>query len=69
MISLMRAMAFTGGDWVIYILIACSVLTLAVIVERAIVIARERKEFEKVKIVFDLLLKIVVGHHAGNGDD
>ncbi len=44
MIALMRALAFTGGDWVIYILIACSVLTVAVIVERAIVLSRERKE-------------------------
>jgi biopolymer transport protein ExbB len=31
----------SGGDWVIFILILCSVLTLAVIVERWIVVRRE----------------------------
>ena len=53
MIGLMRAMAFTGGDWVIYVLLLCSVLTLAVIVERAVVLSKERKEFEKVKTIFE----------------
>src|SRR5438309_1898750 len=43
-IALMRALAFTGGDWVIYILILCSVITLAVIVERAVILSKEQKE-------------------------
>lgn len=53
MIGLMRTMAFTGGDWVIYILIACSVWTVAVIVERAIVFSKEQKEIPKVKAIFE----------------
>jgi biopolymer transport protein ExbB len=52
MIAIMRAMAFTGGNWVIYILIVCSVLTIAVIVERALVLSRERKESSLVKEIF-----------------
>ncbi len=52
MIGMMRALAFTGGDWVIYILLLCSVLTVAVIVERAVLLSREKKDVEKAKEVF-----------------
>jgi len=34
-------MALTGGDWVVYGLIACSILSLGVIIERFIVLRRE----------------------------
>src|SRR3989338_4131136 len=52
MIGAMKALAFTGGGWGIYILIICSVLTVAIIVERAVLFSRERKEVEKVKRAF-----------------
>ena len=52
----MKALAFTGGDWVIYILIACSVLTVAVIVERAVVLSREKKGAPGVRKIFDEIL-------------
>jgi biopolymer transport protein ExbB len=39
----MKALAFTGGDWVIYILILCSILTVAIIVERFVIFSREKK--------------------------
>ena len=50
---MMRALAFTGGDWVIYILILCSILTIAVIVERAVLLSRERKEVDRIKGIFE----------------
>lgn len=43
MITLFKAFALTGGEWVIYVLLACSVLALAAMVERAIIIFREKK--------------------------
>ena len=39
----LRRLALTGGDWVIYLLLACSVLALAIIIERAVVLMRELK--------------------------
>lgn len=52
MIGLLRALALTGGEWVIYILIAASVLAVAIMIERGIVLSRERKDFEKVRDLF-----------------
>lgn len=52
MIALLRAFALTGGEWVIYILILASVLSVAVIIERAIVLKRERKDLNQVKELF-----------------
>ncbi|MBI3013173.1 MAG: MotA/TolQ/ExbB proton channel family protein [Elusimicrobia bacterium] len=49
MIDLLKEMALTGGEWVIYILIVCSVAAVAVMIERGIILYRERKEMEKVK--------------------
>ena len=37
----LRRLALTGGDWVIYLLLLCSVVALAVIVDRVIVLRRE----------------------------
>jgi biopolymer transport protein ExbB len=39
----LRVLALSGGEWVIWLLLASSVLTVAVIVERALVQSRERK--------------------------
>lgn len=43
---LLHALVGTGGAWVIYLLILASVFTLAVIVERGLVLIRERKFFQ-----------------------
>jgi len=40
-LKFLTGLAMTGGDWVIYLLLLCSVAALAVIVERAIVLRRE----------------------------
>jgi biopolymer transport protein ExbB len=40
----------SGGGWVIWLLMLASVLTLAVIVERAIVLRRERRAFDGVRV-------------------
>ena len=42
----LKKLALTGGDWVIYGLLLCSVAALAVIIERAIVLHRERRQLE-----------------------
>lgn len=39
-LDLIRAFAGTGGDWVIHVLIACSILALGVVVERVMVLRR-----------------------------
>lgn len=39
----LRVLALSGGDWVIWLLLLSSVLTVAVIVERVLVHSRERK--------------------------
>jgi biopolymer transport protein ExbB/TolQ len=40
-LKFLTALALTGGDWVIYLLLLCSVVALAVIIERAILLRRE----------------------------
>lgn len=52
MITLLKAMALTGGEWVIYLLILCSILAVAVIVERALILKREKKEMKSVRTLF-----------------
>lgn len=52
MIGLLRAFALTGGEWVIYILIAASVLSVAVMIERGLVLSKERKLLNQVKPLF-----------------
>ena len=49
MLTLLRAMALGGGEWVIYLLIICSILTVAILIEKFIILRRERKENEKIK--------------------
>ena len=53
MIGAMKALAFTGGDWVIYILVLCSILTVAIIVERSVLFSREKKEILALKDAFE----------------
>jgi biopolymer transport protein ExbB len=45
----LRGLALTGGDWVIYILLLCSVVAVAVIIERAIILKREYRELEDLR--------------------
>jgi biopolymer transport protein ExbB len=52
MIALIKAFAFAGGEWVIYLLIACSMLAVAVMIERGVVMAREKKILLLVKGIF-----------------
>ncbi|MBI5239652.1 MAG: MotA/TolQ/ExbB proton channel family protein [Elusimicrobia bacterium] len=40
-LKFLTSLALTGGDWVIYLLLICSVVSVAVIVERAILLRRE----------------------------
>ncbi|OGR95404.1 MAG: hypothetical protein A2902_07350 [Elusimicrobia bacterium RIFCSPLOWO2_01_FULL_64_13] len=45
-LGMLRAMALTGGEWVIYVLILCSVAAIAIMIERGIVFSRERKDLK-----------------------
>lgn len=47
--ALLGLLVHSGGGWVIWLLVLASVLTLAVIVERAIVQRRDRRAFEGVR--------------------
>ncbi|MDD5628595.1 MAG: MotA/TolQ/ExbB proton channel family protein [Elusimicrobia bacterium] len=40
-LKFLTTLALTGGDWVIYLLLLCSVVAVAVIVERVILLRRE----------------------------
>ena len=40
--GLIKAFAMSGGDWVIHILILCSILSIGVIIERAVVFRRRK---------------------------
>ncbi len=48
-LGLLKALALTGGDWVIYGLLACSVLAVAVIIERGLLLRRETQDFEALR--------------------
>lgn len=53
MITLLKTFALTGGEWVIYILILCSVVAIAVMIERAIILFKEQKQLKIVKELFE----------------
>ena len=53
MISLLKGLALLGGEWVIYLLVFCSVLSIAIMIERYFILNEERKEMKKVKKVFE----------------
>ncbi|TPW19761.1 MAG: MotA/TolQ/ExbB proton channel family protein [Elusimicrobia bacterium] len=42
-LDFLRVLALTGGDWVVYALLAASVVALAVILERGVVLTRETR--------------------------
>lgn len=44
--GIIRALALTGGDWVVYGLLLCSVAAVAAIIERYMLLDRERKDFD-----------------------
>ena len=48
-IQLLRALALSGGEWVIYMLLAGSVLAVAVTIERFIVLWREGRALEDLR--------------------
>lgn len=50
--ELLKLFAYTGGEWVIYILLLCSVLALAVIIEKAVILRKEKKNFLEARITF-----------------
>jgi biopolymer transport protein ExbB len=45
----LRILALSGGEWVIYLLLACSVLTVAVIGERWLAQRRERQSLKSLR--------------------
>lgn len=53
--QILKTFAMSGGDWVIHLLIACSVLALAVILDRTIAIAKHRRYQAKALKAFDPL--------------
>ena len=57
-LTFIKTLALTGGDWVIYGLILCSVVALAIMIERAIVLLREERSFLA-------LSKALMGHLGG----
>ncbi|MBI3548737.1 MAG: MotA/TolQ/ExbB proton channel family protein [Elusimicrobia bacterium] len=48
-LELIKGLALTGGDWVIWMLLASSVLALAVIIERGILLKREKVALEQLR--------------------
>lgn len=51
-LQFLKGLALTGGDWVIYGLLLCSAVAAAVIVERALVLRRERLQLEALNGAF-----------------
>lgn len=47
--ELLKGLALTGGDWVIDLLILCSILAIGVMIERGIVLARESRWLKELK--------------------
>jgi biopolymer transport protein ExbB len=48
-LTTLRTLALTGGDWVIWGLLLCSVIAVATIIERAMLLTREQKDFEALR--------------------
>ncbi len=48
-ISFLRALALTGGDWVIWALLGCSVVALGAIIERGILLWKEEKLYRALR--------------------
>ena len=70
--AMLRTLALTGGDWVIYGLLLCSIVAVAVIIERAILLSKESKDFDALRHgllgardgELGALEKIVARHHG-----
>lgn len=48
-LDFLRALALSGGDWVIYALLGASVVALAVILERGVVLGREARQLAELR--------------------
>lgn len=48
-LGIIKGLALSGGDWVIWGLILCSAVAAAIIVERGVVLAREEKSFKALR--------------------
>lgn len=48
-LGFLKVLALTGGDWVIYALLLCSVAAVAAMIERGVLLLREEKSFEKLR--------------------
>ena len=55
-LGFLDALKESGGDWVIWLLLAASVWVVAVAVERGIVLRRERKAFDVLHLALEKLL-------------
>ncbi|MFA5028099.1 MAG: MotA/TolQ/ExbB proton channel family protein [Candidatus Methylomirabilota bacterium] len=61
----LKSLALTGGDWVIYGLMLCSVAALAVMIERAIVLRLEQRQLD---VLSSALLKGLKTEDIGSLD-
>ena len=48
-LAFLRSLALTGGDWVIYGLILCSIVAVAAMIERGLLLTRESRDFEALR--------------------
>ena len=48
-LTVIRTLALTGGDWVIYGLLLCSIVAVATIIERGVLLTREQRDFEALR--------------------
>jgi biopolymer transport protein ExbB len=71
--SLIRALALTGGDWVVYALLICSVISIAAIIERAVIFYREERSLANLRVALRAapaggsLEKIIAAHEGAAG--
>lgn len=71
-LTFMKTLALTGGDWVIWGLLLCSVAAVAIMIERGLVLFREEKAFRELretlmgKLGEELgVLEKAIGRHEG----
>ena len=48
-VGLLKTLALTGGDWVVYALLLCSVVACAAVIERGLLLFREERDFEELR--------------------
>jgi len=49
MLTVLRTLALTGGDWVIYGLLLCSVIAVAIMIEKGMALFKEEKSFRALR--------------------